>query len=182
MSFKFNRTKDVCLVMQMSKFQLNMPVYFAVAPATGTAYFPTLTTLTDRPVRLLNISFEVNLKSVMPYHLSKSKMFINGFQSWSPTGSVSCASRMSYTLMGLPIVSRPVAGMMHNVDSQYWGRGDGLTSQHMTAFQSEDAADSILWGFTKQSTAIGEFFFHRNTKHLTCSLDYEKPCSRPKLE
>ena len=34
MSFKFNRTKGVCLVMQTSKFQLNMPVYF-VAPAGG---------------------------------------------------------------------------------------------------------------------------------------------------
>ena len=156
------------------KISIEYARIFCSSTSNGLHIFPTLTTLTDRPVRLINISFEVNLKSVMPYHLSKSKMFINGFQSWSPTGSVSCASRMSYTLMGLPIVSRPVAGMMHNVDSQYWGRGDGLTSQHMTAFQSEDAANSILWGFTKQSTAIGEFFFHRNTKHLTCSLDYEK--------
>lgn len=91
------------------KISIEYARIFCSATSNGLHIFPTLTTLTDRPVRLINISFEVNLKSVMPYHLSKSKMFINGFQSWSPTGSVSCSSRMSYTLMGLPIVSRPVA-------------------------------------------------------------------------
>ena len=156
------------------KITIEFARIFCSKTSNGLHIFPTLTTLTDRTVRLIGISFEVDLKPSMPYRLSKSKMFINGFQSWSPTGSVSCASRMSYTLLGLPIVSRPVAGMIRNVDSEYWGRGDGLTSQHMTAFQSTDSKDSILWGFTKQTTAIGEFFFHRNTKKLTCTLDYEK--------
>eukprot|EP00945_MAST-04E_sp_MAST-4E-sp1_P007249 g7249.t1 len=147
---------------------------FCSSTSNGLHLYPTLETVTDRPVRLISVQFEVSLENVLLERLSQSKMFINGFQSWSPTGSVGCDSRMSYTLMGLPFVSRPVAGMMHNVDSEYWGRDDGLTSQHMTAFQNKGDSDSVLLGFTKQNKATGEFFFHRASKHLQCSLDYGK--------
>ena len=140
----------------------------------GIQIYPTLSTLTDRPVQLIFIAFEFSLEHVMDENLSNIKMFMNGFQSWAPTGSVLCSSRMHYTLMGLPVVSRPVAGMMHNVDSEYWGRHDGLSSQHMTAFQDIAEEEAVLLGFTKQNTALGEFFFHRSSRHLRCSLDYDK--------
>jgi len=94
------------------------------------------------------------------------RLFQNGFQSWTPSGSVAGDARPAYPLL------KSFSLMNHCVDSPLWGRKDGLISSLFTLL-SRAGEPALLAGFTTQEVGLGELFYrNRGEPELWLSLDY----------
>ncbi|WP_428267238.1 glycoside hydrolase family 36 protein [Haliangium sp.] len=94
------------------------------------------------------------------------RVYRNGFQSWSPAGSVPGTSVQRYPRLEL------FEHLNHHVDAPDWGRRDGLISFLFTVLQ-RGTDHAGLFGFLSQHTGLGSFFFQgRGHGHLSCTLDY----------
>jgi len=99
--------------------------------------------------------------------LEHQRFFRNGFQSWTPVGSVPATASTVYPWV------RDFALASHFVDSPYWGRKDGLLSHTFTVLGRGDSQDALLAGFLTQERGLGELFLqNRGERSLHASLDY----------
>ncbi|ACY14533.1 glycoside hydrolase family 36 protein [Haliangium ochraceum] len=98
--------------------------------------------------------------------LEATRVYREGFQSWSPAGSVAATSVQEYPLLPL------IAPMHHHIDAPDWGRDDGLLSFLFTLLQTGDERATLL-GFLGQRVGLGTLFLqNRGTSTLTATLDY----------
>jgi alpha-galactosidase len=99
--------------------------------------------------------------------LERVRFYRNGFQSWTPSGSVPATSSTAYPWV------RSFALMSHFVDSPSWGRRDGLLSNQFTVLAGRDEPRALLAGFLAQRRGLGEAFLqNRGGRGLHLSLDY----------
>ncbi|MFW6369088.1 MAG: glycoside hydrolase family 36 protein [Myxococcota bacterium] len=102
-----------------------------------------------------------------PGSLEGWRVFQNGFQSWTPTGSVPAGSRPA-----LPFL-RAFSTMNHHVDSPYFRRRDGLLSHDVMVLGNESAGEAWLVGFISSRAGVGEIFLKNRGEHtIEVSLDY----------
>ena len=95
------------------------------------------------------------------------RLFQNGYQSWTPSGSVAGDGRPPRPWL------RSFSLMNHYVDSPFWGRRDGLSSSLFTLLRGSGEEEGVLVGFTGQRCGLGELFYqNKESTRLHCSLDY----------
>lgn len=105
--------------------------------------------------------------------LDAARVYRNGFQSWSPSGSVPARAVQEYPRLEL------LALMSHHVDAPDWGRKDGLLSHMFTVIQQRKDQATLL-GFLGQRVGMGTMFFQTlGSRTLVCTLDYGGKRLRP---
>ncbi|MBW2258660.1 MAG: alpha-galactosidase [Deltaproteobacteria bacterium] len=120
---------------------------------------------------------EVHLKQVLPArfgpewpHLEDPKRvraFQNGFQSWTPSYGVRGDHRQVRPLIHL------FSMMSHYVDSPWWVRQDGFTSNGFLVLQGEEEETATLLGFLSYRVGHGELFVrNQGRRELIASADY----------
>jgi alpha-galactosidase len=119
----------------------------------------------------------VHLEQVLPArfgpdwpHLEapeRVRAFQNGFQSWTPSYGVRGDHREVRPLIHL------FSLMSHYVDSPWWVRGDGFTSNGFLVLQGEEEEVATLLGFLSYRVGHGELFFrNQGRRELIASADY----------
>lgn len=104
----------------------------------------------------------------LPYFddLDAVRVYRNGFQSWSPSGSAPARAVQEYPRLAL------LAPLNHHVDAPDWGRADGLLSFLFTILE-QHGDRALLLGFLGQRAGLGTCFFqNRAPRTLGCVLDY----------
>ncbi len=120
------------------------------------------------PIRLLYV-IPASFSHKWPHlrNLGKTRIFQNGFQSWTPSLPKEAVSRQAYPL------SRFFSLMNHHVDSHLWGRKDGLISSGFMLLDAEKDFEAAILGFLSFKVGQGEIFLkNRNGIGLITSVDY----------
>lgn len=124
----------------------------------------------DKPVNLHHV--RISLRSAALFtDLANARVFLQGFQSWTPTRSVP-----SHVTMRKPLVET-MALMTHDVDSPYWPRRDGLHSHGVVVFRPSPAqgtaGDCLLAGHLTHRVGLSSFFLENHGEGcLVADLDF----------
>ena len=101
---------------------------------------------------------------------SETRVFLNGFQSWTPTGSTWADAAPLFPRV------RAFATMNLHVDSPFWRRKDGLCSHDVMVLEEDSARGegrALLIGYLSAKKGLGEIFLrNRKETSLTACLDY----------
>lgn len=145
------------------------------APADGGLILHTRVENAGRaPIRLHQISPARFDRSLPCFdELDTARVYRNGFQSWSPSGSVPAREVQEHPRLAL------LSLMSHHVDAPDWGRTDGLLSHLFTVIQQRQDRATLL-GFLGQRVGLGTMFFQtQRSRTLACTLDYGGKRLRP---
>jgi alpha-galactosidase len=138
------------------------------APAAGAVILHTrLENASPAPIHLHQLT-PARFDDSLPYFadLDAVRVYRNGFQSWSPSGSVPGRAVQEYPRLDL------LAPLSHHVDAPDWGRTDGLLSFLFTILSQHEQRATLL-GFLGQRAGLGTLFFQNGApRTLGCVLDY----------
>jgi alpha-galactosidase len=128
---------------------------------------------TNRQIKL--ISFEIFI--TLPPNYKNYRIFQNGYQSWSPSGSVEFTDKQIY-ITKIPFLKKFIelgTKLHHDICSKYWNQTNILISNMFTLIKNSN--HSILFGFDNYLIADCDFIF-KDSKQLIVYMNYQKNIKR----
>ena len=119
----------------------------------------------NKQIKILSIEIIFDISDIVT---ENTRIFQNGYQSWSPTGSVTINSCQRYST-SFPILKTFIdqGTNLHNDNgSKYWQQNNVLISNMFTILNNNRLSEHpVLFGFDNVSVAMGEFIYMKNDKN-----------------